>query len=348
MLLIYLVILAAMIIVALVGCSDNDPLSVFTPVSEWQWEKVILLSDNRGANCLDNEGQIHSVIQDNFDNLIYCKWSEEGEMLDSTMLILTSPYVDRLKYPQQLYVSQENTIYFLVGGNFQYLFQLNTPGGIPLRIGFFQLNHLSFAGNKIYASNPGHDESIGGIQLSSDNGLTWKYITPHDDDMSFYFCYETSNGNLITGCNTYDSTNFVNGIEGKGFYLSTNGGERWLRKSSNFFVDAAIDDQDNIYVADYENGVFLTSNYGSTWTQLLELKNCDQIRLFRETILVALEYNYSGNDILHISYDRGKFWERIELPANEYSKQIYLSSSGRIYFSTRGYGLWRTKDPIIN
>jgi hypothetical protein len=136
-------------------------------------------------------------------------------------------------------------------------------------------------------------------------------------------------GNQIVYSLAYSGNNIFAGTDSNGVYLSTNNGTNWTQTSlNNREVDAIAVNGNNIFAGTYYNfGVYLSTNNGTNWTQT-SLNN-------RSVFSLAVNGNtiFAGTNNSHgvyISTDNGISWNQTSLN----NRNIYaLAINGNYIFA---------------
>lgn len=170
-----------------------------------------------------------------------------------------------------------------------------------------------------------------GIFLSSDNGSNWNEVDSGITKKDI-LCFAVKDNNLFAG--TY----------GGGIFRSTDDGRSWTQVNSgltNVYVWSIAVSGDNIFAGTH-NGLFISANDGSNWTVV----NCGlPVNTFIYTLVVNknnIVAGASGYGVL-ISRNNGTDWTGIDsgLPANTSVLSLMVSSHGDLFAGTIRRGVWR-------
>lgn len=149
-------------------------------------------------------------------------------------------------------------------------------------------NALLFKGDSILA---GTDS---GIYFSIDSGKTWSLF---------------GLDNNWIDCFAFDNTNILVGSVYRGFYLSNDLGNTWLKKNKgiiNFGVNCFTSLDNTLISGSYGSGVFMTTDYGNNWNMKsinLSKSGVNSIKANGNNIFVST----SDNGFL-LSTDLGETW----------------------------------------
>jgi hypothetical protein len=142
---------------------------------------------------------------------------------------------------------------------------------------------LAISGNSIYTD---------GINVSTNNGLTWNLINnglPNKSVYSFAF----SGTNILAGL--YD---------GGGVYLSTNMGASWNKVLANPGVTSLAANENNVF-AGTVNGIYISSDNGLNWNLVADIDFVEAFVFSGKNIFAA---NSGG---VHLSKDDGITWNKV-------------------------------------
>jgi hypothetical protein len=121
--------------------------------------------------------------------------------------------------------------------------------------------------------------------------------------------------------------NIYAGTMNNGVYLSTNNGTSWSQTSlNNQYIYSLAVNGSNVYAGTYGNGVFLSTNNGTTWTQTT------LINKYVPSLLVVGTYIYAGvyYDGVYLSTNNGATWTQTTLN----NRDVYsLAYSGTTLFA---------------
>ena len=187
-----------------------------------------------------------------------------------------------------------------------------------------EMNSIIVNGNNIVIPVKGE-----GVCISTDKGFTWK--VPSYSSIVKEAEVASINGHDI----------FV--AAGLGVYKSTDYGITWEFKgngiSQSSYYDIAMIDS-TILLATLKD-VFISSNYGESWSVINSNPIIDSIRSF--TINNGKIYAVNVNGQLLKSVDKGKNWTQLQSLKNVSPCRIISDASG-LYYGTKGNGIFVTTD----
>lgn len=135
-----------------------------------------------------------------------------------------------------------------------------------------------------------------GLYKSTDNGESWVNINTLSSKRNFWSL-------------AYNGNDFFAGTD-TGVYLSTDNGLNWIYKGlPNSYIYNIIFSGSNIFVGTYRNGIFLSTDYGSTWAPINNGLNYPHI-----LTLTSIDSNlYAGISLrgAYVSTNNGIFWKNI-------------------------------------
>ncbi len=179
------------------------------------------------------------------------------------------------------------------------------------------------------------------VFLSHDNGLAWQGVLSGDILSAPLSGFMYSDRDSI-----YAVGGFVSGTR-----LVKRNGQRWdpvgktiplvsfhlspFPLPDSFIpVPTAIDGEDRIYVGTVASGLFMTTNYGSTWTQALPQLEVTALSVRSPSrIVVATSPNISRNGGIFVSADSGVTWTFLGLSDRAISA-VAVDDANAIYAST--------------
>ncbi len=207
----------------------------------------------------------------------------------------------------------------------------------------------------------------GNIYRSTDNGLNWTLL---NDGMSTRFIWSiavSSDGSMLAGTDSgvyksdaqgsnwssagldnYDIRSIVihNNIIyaaswGSGIFVSSDNGENWSQLS-DFLLGMSIhsilfDSQDNLFIATFDDGIYKSSDLGTTYTHV----NIDYPHIWilgrtSDDLLFAGTY---GNGI-YTSTDNGENWSKEFAVTSQYIYSISVDDNDNVYASSWSNGVF--------
>ncbi|MCS7053981.1 MAG: T9SS type A sorting domain-containing protein [Ignavibacterium sp.] len=179
-----------------------------------------------------------------------------------------------------------------------------------------------------------------GIYKSTDNGSNW-----FSSGLASQWVIDLKNDNFG---NIYALS--IGSSLGSGVFKSSDGGNNWTKVWSN---DGGlnclyVDQNNNIYVGlNYsggQGGVYKSSNGGNNWNKIFDspANVYSIIKTQNGTLLLAVYEN--GLAHIYKSSNEGNNWSKYSFPINFTSTEFAKNSSGAIYLSTAGYGIYYSTD----
>lgn len=209
------------------------------------------------------------------------------------------------------------------------------------------IRSLDVSGDTIVAGTSAIDGSRGYIHLSTDDGVSWKNITPS----------VLSSNSEIELVKIFDDKYYVTNTNGK-LYASSTAGKTWYSTftglTNNLVIKSIFTHKGALYIAGNidlgsdgdEPALFMTTNSGLSWTQiqsnLSTSQYISQVRSVDNVLYLATSpnfsiFNHSDYSQLLISHDDGLSWKQIgsRLPDGAHivigSKFIYAFGIGGGY-----------------
>ena len=172
-----------------------------------------------------------------------------------------------------------------------------------------------------------------GIELSSDNGCTWKLSSDNIDSTYPTTLSLGPTGSVFAG--TYH-----------GVFRSTDGGEHWLKVSAGLTAPdvraIAILDNGLMFAGTSTGPVFISSDGGDHWSPTPH--PAGQNSIFCMLALPGNSVLVSAGGGLFRSDDSGKSWVDLTHVYGGPFNQMYLDSSGSVFAATSGYGIVKSTD----
>jgi hypothetical protein len=138
----------------------------------------------------------------------------------------------------------------------------------------------------------------------------------------------------ITALDIYDSTIFAGTIEG--LYVSSNNGSTWIETGFSDFVQSLAISENNIFVGTRGNGIYMSSNNGNTWKTVNNgLPNNTSV-----SALAISDNNIfaESNGNIYLSSDSGSNWKAINPGFPDTILVWTLAVNGNYLFA--GTGNW--------
>lgn len=211
--------------------------------------------------------------------------------------------------------------------------------------------------------------SVEGLFRSNDNGQTWSQLPDSASVTSALGIH--LNGNVITSsykgtfysedngnswskisnlsAEAFGSDSFGNIFLAsfEGIFLSTNSGVTWSPTDTTTPQITAYgitcDDQNNVYVGFYREGIFFSSNQGQRW----EHRNNGLRNLFISSVLAPTDSTILASSISGVfqSTDRGNSWAQL-LPAQSigYVETLAMNSRGFLFAGSWGSDIQLSSD----
>lgn len=305
--------------------------------------RSIYKSTDQGANwSLSNNGlpSLNYVEDITFDNLgnvyiTYVNWIYKSTNNGESWFAInngigSNPYIKLIEYTS-------NNILIAIDGNAGIYRSTNFGSSWSLSNTGYMVNAgpsglASSSSGNIFISTSGN-----GVYSSSDNGNTWTLIT---GDLSYSYAYDievNSAGHVFLATFTY-------------LFKTTNGGVNWIDISPSsvnlgiYSVD--IDNNDDLLVGTYYNGIAKSTDGGSNWT-LYE-------NGISSTIIKSLVNDSAGNlfaavegKALYKSTDNANNWNKINISNDLYNQNILCAAfipSGGLIVNASIEGIYTSND----
>lgn len=226
------------------------------------------------------------------------------------------------------------------------------------------VSSLDVSGDTIVAGTSALDASRGYIHLSTDNGFTWKNVTPST----------LSSNSEIELVKIFDGKFYVTNSSGK-LYASSTQGKTWYSTftglTTNFSIKSIFVHKGALYIAGNidlgfdgdEPTLFMTTNSGLSWTQILsnlsptqyisQVKSVDDVLHLTTSPNLSL-FNHSDYSQLLVSHDDGVTWKQIgsRLPDGSNmaigSNYIFAFGAGGAYRIPRSLASVNNEDVLAN
>jgi len=201
---------------------------------------------------------------------------------------------------------------------------------------------ISSDGTKIVAA------STGAIYVSSDSGTTWtsKYSGPNFNSVAL-----SGDGNKIMATNRGNQNSYI--------YTSTNFGTSWTTSRPSGYecwnsckIEMSTD-ATRIYLTNYDNGIYVSSDSGVNWTRTSTSQKFNTFSASSDG-----QYAVAAQDggYIYKSSDYGSTWNQITNAGNKSWVSITVSDDGQkiaasawenyVYTSDNGGTTWTTRTEI--
>ena len=197
---------------------------------------------------------------------------------------------------------------------------------------------LAMNGANIFATNTNRNSGISGVFVSRDSGVNW---------MSYNLGLPT---NVIPiSLVIKESTIFVG--TSSGIYSSPIGSPSWVSTNLGIpggtTIASLVTNGTNIFAGTYNNGIFLSTNNGASWSQVnigLQIINTTftSFVFSGSSILAAGENRSGGGGGIFLSTNNGAKWSAINtgLPTNTNVYSLAISGAN-IFAGTSGNGVFK-------
>ncbi|MCX6163489.1 MAG: T9SS type A sorting domain-containing protein [Ignavibacteriae bacterium] len=188
----------------------------------------------------------------------------------------------------------------------------------------------STSGNRVYAGCYKY-----GVFVTTDNGSNWTQTSlslQYGNDSVLIDAIATNGNYIYAGDNGWVF----------GFHVSTDYGSTWnLTLTTDAIVSLAVSGS-TVYAGGYDDGVFRSTNNGSTWTQTSLTGQCIN------ALSISGSNIYAGtiNNGVYISTNVGVNWTKTSLGNHNIwslassGSKIYAGSSSGMYYSTNNGSNW--------
>lgn len=221
----------------------------------------------------------------------------------------------------------------------------------------------------------------GFVYFSTDNGDSWKWITPGglkkdpidclasnskgqlfaSAGLSGLFCWsEDSLGWTESQCNL--TTSGIGWIESmaidqndvlyagtilKGIFRSTDNGNNWISVNNglktNTIYSIAISPMGSIF-ASMDDGIYRSKDGGDNWFQVSSIEDITSLTISSNGLILA-GYNGETKGNLYLSDNDGTIWKKIDDGlSNKFILSIVTNSNNQIFVGTYGGGVFFTND----
>lgn len=193
--------------------------------------------------------------------------------------------------------------------------------------------------NRIYITSSSHDESRGMVQISEDNGQTWRAII-QERHLHYYFCRENDAKRIFFGKEeSYPGNKYFSYSDDYGVTFT----ENVIPFSLTFANSLAFGNNNNLLIAN-GCGIFITPDYGLTWKAIYEkLSYKEYFDIFNSANnRIYVMHGWSGQFPewglfgVYVSYDGGyKWYKYLRSPEGYFYINNYrLCSDGYLYIIT--------------
>jgi photosystem II stability/assembly factor-like uncharacterized protein len=190
----------------------------------------------------------------------------------------------------------------------------------------------------------------GYIYTSNDYGVTWTRNTTSSLNKPWTSISISKSGQYQTVCYGY-----YDGTYGE-IYVSNTYGNIWRKivfsNSNNNWQVLRISDSGQYQTANNSSNIWISSDYGNTWTQISETGTAEYNGTTSLSMSSSGQYQVgSGSSNYYIIYssDYGNTWGYIDTITSEVITSISMSSSGQnITFCTGTGYIWTCINSIVN
>jgi len=175
----------------------------------------------------------------------------------------------------------------------------------------------------IYNSRVFIGTSVGGVFISTDNGVTWE---PSSLSNMAILSFATFGTNILAGSRT------------NGIYISTNNGIDWAQTSlNNKTVNSIHVISNNIYAGTDVSGVYLSTDNASTWIQTtLNNRSVSSLSSSGNSIYVGT-FNYG----IYRIYNNGANWVQINEGFSATPRVYGLMVTNNLLLAGTNSAVWR-------
>ena len=205
-----------------------------------------------------------------------------------------------------VFVGTGNGVYFSTnGGNLWSKANINNSDS--------DIRSILISGSTIYAGS-----YFGNINISLDNGITWKTVKlPATGSNPTVVSLALKGAMVLAG--TYSN----------GLFISSDGGNTWVANNSlaNSYINSLAVSGNNIYAGTID-GVFLSSNNGSNWSSIsngLSSQVISSMSITGNSLYVGT----SGG--ISVTKDNGTSWTSV---TNNYTNSILIASGLNLFVGT--------------
>lgn len=308
------------------GCNKDSTISLNEkiPQETGDWVKVNLNSTLYDF-AFDSKGEVY-FLSDKY--LIH---TDQNFSLQDTIL-KTSPIPST--YLHKIFISNNDVLFACPNNGFNLQLILSKDKGkswiVPSSFTNTQIQDFSSKGNRVYIVSSGHDESSALVQISEDEGTSWRKIINKRQTESFSFCKENDPGEIFFGSN-------------KAFYYSHDFGKTYIEKKVSFkypWLNSLAIGTNGKLVLGNNSGIFLTEDNGTSFKTIIDNDNiADYYLVFNVTkekiVAMHIKDSQSTKDGLQevlVSYDGGLNWIKYLDALDGYTRGTYqLGPDGYLY-----------------
>ena len=199
---------------------------------------------------------------------------------------------------------------------------------------------------KIFVGLGSHDESSGGLTISTDYGKSW-IEAGFNEFLSVLSIFPVTKSLILLGCIL---DNITDPNHGPQVYYSSNGGDQWelaqIDSNMKMILTFEISSNDIILAGTYGSGIYFSSDLGTSWNYFSHQNHLVyDIAISKENYIFVASQSYMNdtmNDFLSYSLDFGKTWAydtsgvygRIEALEIDEDNYLYIGSSTGLYRSS--------------
>jgi photosystem II stability/assembly factor-like uncharacterized protein len=218
------------------------------------WQKVSLNS-NLTDFAFDSQGNMYFI---NSGKLFFA--DEKFVIKDTIPVPLKGGLLSWSLSPYKIFINENDILFLAESNGFNNdLFISNDKGKTWISPNGYQetqINNFSSKGNRVYISSSGGDESSAMVQISEDNGKTWRTIVSSGTMTYYEYCQENEFNDIF--------------FTGRGsLYFSTDYGFTITKKTLAYTgINSIAFGFNKDVVIGNDNGIFLTSDNGITWRSI--------------------------------------------------------------------------------
>jgi murein DD-endopeptidase MepM/ murein hydrolase activator NlpD len=174
--------------------------------------------------------------------------------------------------------------------------------------------------------------SFNGIKISYDSGETWTDLSLSERGVT-----DLNYQQGIVYATTYNVVNSQTGL-----FFSQNPGGVWIHTGPNVSASKIGRDESTIYLGTYSNGLWVSSDEGTTWTQMIGTgwygPKIEMILTSKDFTLVAT------NNKVYKSHDKGQSWTDVPELSGKIIRSGYIDQTTAMIGTFNNDGLYRSID----